>query len=201
MDQQKRPVGRPRDPDITDRATRAALETYGEHGWSGFSLNQVVRRSGLSKVALYARWSDKSELLTDAFRSIIPVLQLPAESEPHQIRQRLIDHAMLRAENYLGYAGKALYRLPLDAKIYPEVFEGIFDLALSSALREEQRIVKQAIDAGLLPPTISRVHLLDSIEGGVLFHILITPDHLLDDVRAHLREYVEHLVDVQLGLR
>jgi AcrR family transcriptional regulator len=62
----RRGRGRPRTPGAEERILGAALEEYGEHGWSGFTMDGVARRAGVGKSTVYLRWQDKDSLLTDA---------------------------------------------------------------------------------------------------------------------------------------
>src|ERR1700755_3703683 len=66
--------GRPRDPDVDRRITRAALDVFGDGGWAGFSMEAVARRAGVGKASLYLRWSGKEALLTDAVTLRFPPL-------------------------------------------------------------------------------------------------------------------------------
>ena len=65
----RRSRGRPRTPGAEKRIIDAALEEYGEHGWSGFTMDGVARRAGVGKSTVYLRWQDKDTLLTDAVSS------------------------------------------------------------------------------------------------------------------------------------
>ena len=65
----RRGRGRPRTPGAEKRIIDAALEEYGEHGWSGFTMDGVARRAGVGKSTVYLRWQDKDTLLTDAVGS------------------------------------------------------------------------------------------------------------------------------------
>ncbi|MDF1604973.1 TetR/AcrR family transcriptional regulator [Nocardioides sp. YIM 152315] len=65
---ERRGRGRPRAPGAEQKILQAALEEYTEHGWSGFTMDGVARRSGFGKSTLYLRWTDKDALLTEAVR-------------------------------------------------------------------------------------------------------------------------------------
>lgn len=58
--------GRPRKQGAEQRILAAALEEYGEHGWSGFTMDGVARRAEVGKSSIYLRWSTKDDLLTEA---------------------------------------------------------------------------------------------------------------------------------------
>ncbi len=67
-----RPRGRPRsgaaDRAILD-ATREILE---ESGSAGFSIGEVVARTGVSTATIYRRWASASELILEVVRSLVP---------------------------------------------------------------------------------------------------------------------------------
>lgn len=59
-------AGRPRSAEV-DRALReAALAVFVERGFEGLALDEVARRAGVSRAALYRRWSSRENLLVDA---------------------------------------------------------------------------------------------------------------------------------------
>src|SRR5262245_47176042 len=64
--EQHRGRGRPRTPGAEKKIIDAALDEYGEHGWSGFTMDGVARRAGVGKSTVYLRWQDKDSLLTEA---------------------------------------------------------------------------------------------------------------------------------------
>src|SRR4051794_41814148 len=66
QDEPRRGRGRPRTPGADKRIIDAALEEYGEHGWSGFTMDGVARRAGVGKSTVYLRWQDKDSLLSEA---------------------------------------------------------------------------------------------------------------------------------------
>lgn len=78
-----RQAGRPRAQDVEERALRAALEEFGEKGWTGLTIAGVASRARIGKSSIYLRWSDKAELLADALRgvqagSLFPDVAAPA---------------------------------------------------------------------------------------------------------------------------
>src|SRR3954453_19377357 len=66
QDEPRRGRGRPRTPRADKLIIDAALEEYGEHGWSGFTMDGGARRAGVGKSTVYLRWQDKDSLLTEA---------------------------------------------------------------------------------------------------------------------------------------
>jgi AcrR family transcriptional regulator len=115
------------------------------------------------------------------------------------LRDFLVAHARRRADLYLGPDGLAMLRLYVEARAFPEPLAEVRHEAITRFVLSERQRVERAVQQGELPAAASAVHLLDAIEGSVLMHVLVTPPHLLDRVRRTLPEYVERMVDLQLG--
>jgi len=58
--------GRPRDPQIDAAVLTAALRVLGEVGYGGLTLEEVARRAGTTKPAIYRRWSGRQQLVLAA---------------------------------------------------------------------------------------------------------------------------------------
>lgn len=219
-----RPAGRPRAQDLEERALRAALDEFGEKGWTGLSIAGVASRARVGKSSIYLRWPDKAALLADALRGVQAAPLFPdiaaageapaapsgtaaddsedADSDddaPTSLRDFLVAHARRRADLYLGPDGLAMLRLYVEARAFPEPLAEVRHEAITRFVLSERHRVERAVEQGELPATASAVHLLDAIEGSVLMHVLVTPPHLVDRVRRSLPAYVERMVDLQLA--
>src|SRR5690625_678579 len=62
-------VGRPRVRDVDRRIERAALMLFAEGGRAAVSFDQVARRAGVSRTAIYRRWDTREELIAAALRA------------------------------------------------------------------------------------------------------------------------------------
>lgn len=194
--------GRPRDPLLDERALRATLDVFGAKGWAGLTYDEVATRARVGKSSLYLRWPTKERLLADALRRTQQDgAAAPADSEDPadvHLRTYLVEHAMRRAELYVGEHGLAMLRLYVESRALPEVFAEIREEAITSFVLAQRHRVEDAIAEGDLCPGASAVQLLDAIEGAVLMHVLVTPPQLTARMRRTLPEYVETLVDAQL---
>lgn len=63
---ERRPVGRPRDETMDQRALAATAELLAEVGFTGTTVQAVAARSGVHASAIYRRWSSRIELIEDA---------------------------------------------------------------------------------------------------------------------------------------
>ena len=218
----QRPPGRPRAPDLERRALAAVLDVFGEKGWTGLTIAEVASRARVGKSSLYLRWPNKTAMLADALRQVqaepappapaegaAPPADEPADAQADEpaagrgaadsLRDYLIAHAQRRADLYLGEDGLAMLRLYVEARAFPVPLADVRHEAITRFVLSERERVERAVREGELPPGTSAVHLLDAIEGSVLMHVLVTPPHLIDRVRATMPEYLERLVDLQLA--
>jgi AcrR family transcriptional regulator len=201
-----RPPGRPRDPDLEARVQRAALELFGQVGWSGLTMDGIASRARVGKSALYLRWADKGEILVAALRGVQrDALGVPDDDEAPDagatattVRDYLVRHALRRANLYLGEYGLAMLRLHTDVWASPEILGTVRERAITRFVLDERERVAAAIRRGEFAPGASAVRVLDAVEGAVLMHMLVTPPDLLPRVRAGIQEYVELMVDDQL---
>jgi AcrR family transcriptional regulator len=59
-------VGRPRDPAIDAAVLGATLDLLDEHGYGGMTIEEVARRAGTTKPAIYRRWATRQLLVLAA---------------------------------------------------------------------------------------------------------------------------------------
>jgi len=79
-----------RRPHITDAVLTAALDVLEETGYERLSMEEVARRAGVGKAALYRRWSGKLDMVLDALtRLSAPPEQIEAVSLPDAVDELL----------------------------------------------------------------------------------------------------------------
>lgn len=189
-------AGRPRDPEVEPRALRAARAIYAARGWSGFSLDEVARRSGIGKGSLYLRWPDKAALLLDAVRERVGFI---AEIDTGELRADLLELARGWRDYLRTEEGALVFRLNVDARFSPELAAAMADDPYPEHARATRAIIRRGIERGELPATTSVALVADLIAGAVTNHVHTTPPDLLD---AESPDYVNALVDtILLGVR
>ena len=188
------PAGRPRDPEVDARITRAAAELYGAQGWAGFSVDAVARRAGVGKASIYLRWPNKEALLVAALAGRLAGVR---DIDTGSVRDDLVALARQVLDTFLGEAGGAVLRLTLETQSVPAGQEHL-DRFLQSQAVAARAIVRRGIDRGQLGRDTSVTLLLDTISGGALKHALATPARLRAQVAAGAERYAEELVDFVL---
>ncbi len=189
-------LGRPRDPDLERRAMTAALEVYGTVGWSGYTLGKVAARAHLGKSSLYRRWSDKSELLLDAFNENDAFFAHRLErldGLPFVLRIRRMVRD--RLSSYFTPVGLAVLRINMENQADPDGVGEVWSRSVGRAVLRTRGMIHQAIQAGELRPDTSVVHLGDALEGAMIMHALATPRGLRDRTIEGLDDYADALVD------
>jgi AcrR family transcriptional regulator len=187
-------LGRPRDPEVDERITRAAAEVFGAEGWARFSVDAVARRAGVGKASIYLRWPNKETLLAGVFASRLSGVR---DIDTGSLRDDLVAMARQVLHAFLDESGGAVLRLMLEAESIPAGQEHL-DRFLQSQATAARAIVHRGIDRGQLSGDISVILLLNTISGGALNHALTTPARLRAKVAAGADRYAEELVDFVL---
>ena len=188
-------AGRPRDPGVDDRVAEAAVELFGEVGWSGFSVEAVARRAGVGKASIYLRWPTKEALLATALEAKMASIK---EIHTGSTREDLVELTRQMLQLYLGKRGRAAMRLTLDGDKVPEIRERREAMARAQVLAARE-IVRRGIRRGELPSTTSVTVVLDTLVGGAMMHAMSAPADLREKVVAGADAYAEQLVDFVLG--
>ena len=183
--------GRPRDAEVDRKALQAAIELYAELGWAKFTLDAVARRAGVGKAAIYRRWPRRESLVTDAMEW---ALVLPAIAiDTGALRDDLYELARSMMDHYLGPLGLAGLRLHVEARAYPELFADLSATVRRSRVLEARAIIRRAIARGELGERASPTLILDTLIGGLLNHVLATPEDLRPEMTARSAGYVADL--------
>jgi AcrR family transcriptional regulator len=191
----RRSRGRPRTPGAEDRILEAALEEYGERGWSGFTMDAVARRAGVGKSTVYLRWRDKDSLLTDAVGThsigIEDVDTGSFRGDLEQLAGNLFRH-------YLDPVGWATLRLTVDAATSSAAIGGIGDRIARLHAESLAGIVDRAIARGDVAHDFPTTTLFECLYGAVTMQALMLPGDRrgLDD--TVITQRVARLVDFVL---
>lgn len=183
--------GRPRDPQVEERAVRAALEVFGEAGWAGFNLDVVGRRAGVGKASLYLRWGSAEELLIDAIGRGVRFVE---EVDTGSLRGDLRELAGQLHGRYVGPTGRTLFRLNYEAAEIPHLADKYAEWARSQILAA-RAIVRRAVGRGELAEDASATLIMDTLCGGVMAHVLTTPPELREAMQAKSSAYLDELTD------
>ena len=186
--------GRPRDPEVDRRIARAALDLFGDAGWTGFAMEAVARRAGVGKASVYLRWSTKEALLTDA---VTMRLARVADVDTGTLHGDLVELATQMLDLYAGDTSRAALRLSLEADAIPGVAEQYAAMRRAQVLAA-RAIVRRGIDRGEVAADTSVTLLLDTLTGGAMMHALTTPPDRQADLTRNISAHAARLVNFLL---
>ena len=147
----------------------AALEEYGEHGWSGFTMDGVARRAGVGKSTVYLRWQDKQTLLTDAVSASGDEL---GAVDTGDLRGDLHALAVNLFHHYRDPAGWAGLRIVVDTAGAPQRLHGMAESVGDVHVEFVDAILRRAHARGELPAGISADNVAEVVYGSVMMQTL-----------------------------
>jgi AcrR family transcriptional regulator len=189
------PSGRPRDPQVEQRALHAARDLLAERGYAGVTYDEVAKRAGVGKSSLYLRWPNKADLVVAAVDAGLGDI---ADIDTGTIRGDLLELARRLLDAYWSGGGLAAFRLRADARHAPELLETIDAVRYKDSVRASRTLIRRGLRRGELPTGTSPALVGDLVVGAILVHVMATPLHLNETVRRSSNAYLETLVDTVL---
>ncbi|MEV4202118.1 TetR/AcrR family transcriptional regulator [Micromonospora globbae] len=179
--------------DITAAIRRALMQELAAVGYGRLSIEAVARRAGVSKTAIYRRWSSKLDLVLEivvaAAHGKLPALDTGTLRGDLALLFQVVAHAL---------------RHPLASQIIPDLLaeaarNPTIDQTLQSVLRTRQheiggRLIERAVRRGELPAGTDPEAAIDFIVGPIYWRLAIARGPLTDT-------YLDTLVEsVAVGL-
>ena len=177
--------GRPRRSGADEAILDASRELMFEHGYAGFSMDEVARRAGVGRQSVYRRWVSKSALVVASMTLTLDTPDVFADTGSF--------------EGDLRSGLEAMRRMYHQAD--PEVFADVyFAMASDLAARELfnssyveprraslARATDRAVARGELAPDADFSSIIDLVSGPFLYRSLIgaagdLPDDLIDAI-------------------
>lgn len=189
------PSGRPRNPEVTTRALRAAQRVYGRLGLSGFTFDAVAAEAGVGKPALYRRWSSRDELLKEA---LLTYSVVPDQAVYHDLRSQLIELAHSTLLHMRSDEGAAIQRIHADRRAAPELFRDVMHQIRGVTHATTTGMVLAAIERGEVSEETDPDAVIETVTGAAYMHSTLDPENLANETPAEARAHCERFVDVVL---
>lgn len=175
--------------EITTAIRRALMQELAAVGYGRLSIEAVARRAGVSKAAVYRRWSSKLDLVLEtvvaAAGSKLPALDTGSLRGDLTLLFQVVMHALSH---------------PLASQIIPDLLaeaarNPAIDQSLQQVLRAKQQeiggsLVARAVRRGELPAEIDPDVAVDLIVGPVYWRLAIARTTPTDDYLDALVEAV-----------
>ena len=183
----KRSAGRPRSEKTRRAILKSAFRLLKKHGFADVSMQQIVTDAGVSTATLYRWWKNKREILLEAYLEMMGDL-LPSRNRFPPLR-RLQEYTMriaafLRSENGQVFI-KLLMAIQEDRELYDTFYEKVFQPRRA----EGAAVVREAVAAGDLPPTVDPDLIIDLLVGPQILRALLGKA-VTSDFAASIFEFV-----------
>ena len=164
-------IGRPRSEKTRKAILRAAFQLLKRHGFDEVTSEQIARRAGVSTATLYRWWKNKQAILLDAYLETTRTL-LPYGKRRSPL-QRLESYSVRIAEFLNGDDGRVFLRLMLVMQDNPALRQAYYENVFLPRRAEGYQVVKEAIAAGELPPTVDAEFLMNALLGPQILPALL----------------------------
>lgn len=155
--------GRPREARVDTSIAAAVREVIGERGYSGLTVDAVALRAGVSKAAIYRRYSTKQEM---TFAVLLHDLQEEPPADSGTLHGDLIALTEQIAAQVIGPGGDTLSGLLADIRADP----GLRDRFAETFLAVERAVISTVLDRA-----IGRGELADRPDPAIVQALLLGP--------------------------
>ena len=185
-------IGRPRSPNVDAAILDAALALFVERGLGGVSFEQIAKRSGVSRTAIYRRWGSKEEVVARALGR----LREQAEETFADWAERPISEVMeWFVENVPRQMLNPYYRSLSRSVLALDDSSELKAIYLETVLRPRRdafsKMIRRARATGTLPDGLDPDLVQDMLSGALLHQILLEP---AGQTEEQLRGYIVRLL-------
>lgn len=153
---------------------RATIELLSEVGYVRVTVADVARRAGVSKPAIYRRWSQKSQLVVEA---MVTQMRPGKDSESGSAADDLLALTeQLLSLLTLTPFGRVLPGLVAEMAADAALAASYRDLIIKPNQRQWRAAVERGIASGELSPETDVDLVLNALAGPLYFSLLITGD-------------------------
>jgi AcrR family transcriptional regulator len=148
----------------------AATGLLAERGYSGFSVEGVVDRTGVAKTTIYRHWPSRDELLAAVIGQLAGTGQLP---DTGSVRQDLLDYfaGRVRAAHTRQWE-RCMPALVEAAARHPELATMVARLT-ARALSQIEALLRRGIERGEIRPSVSPQLAASALMGPLVFRRLL----------------------------
>ncbi len=185
---QHRRQGSRRDPAIDEAVLAATRTLLVERGYSAATIDLIAATAGVSRPAVYRRWSSKAQLVHEAvFPDLGP--EPPEDDFTAEITRLCIGAVRMYRDPAVR---EAIPGLMVDLRSDPGVRRAISDRLEAAARSKLATTVEEAGVAGVARSGISADTLMDMIAGGAWYAVCVRHVANTDRAAKELTDLVLH---------
>lgn len=169
VEEARRRRGRPVSEESRRAALDAAVSVLDEHGLRGFSVDEVARRSKVSKATIYKHWNGALDLAVSAYGGVITET-VPVRRTGDVVTD-LVDQVGRLAAAYAGPRGVVVAQL-LAAGVGTGNGPALLREGFFAARREQTAaLVAEGMARGQLRDDLDPELVIDLLFGPIVFHL------------------------------
>ncbi|MGW9266313.1 TetR/AcrR family transcriptional regulator [Gordonia terrae] len=169
-------AGRRRDPRIDDAILGAARQVYIDKGYAGFNFDTVSKAAGVSRDAIYRRFSDPDAILHAVLlRDTRALAGVDQTGDAHTVLQ---DFTLAAYDYFSGGDGTLALRVHVDAHQFPSVYHAYQRDVLDPTLDEMTESVTALFKRAHTDTTAFDVRaIVECLTGAAVMHALLNQAH------------------------
>jgi AcrR family transcriptional regulator len=179
--------GRRRDPACDQAILDAALAEFAEDGYRGLSIEGVAARAGVAKATVYRRYSSKAELLVDAIRRQLHLVDVLPDTG--DLRADLLGMLGPLVERLRGHEGPTLVAFMTERFREPELAAEWDRSVIGHKRVHVRKLVGEAIDRGELPPTTD-IDLFAEMAPALIWHHALNNHAIAPDLAERIIDQI-----------
>jgi AcrR family transcriptional regulator len=183
--------GRPRDAGTDGAILRAGLELFIERGVEGTSMEQIAKRAGVGKPAVYRRWAGKEDLIAAAMETLIAQdagwasPDAIADESPYALVEAAIDRAAATVTTVRYRALVA--RVFGSAVSHPQLLATYWERYILPRRVLAAALITRAKQWGTVAADVDVDVAIDMMVGAITYRVLQPHPPDIDEMRRYLR--------------
>ena len=176
MTTERKPPGRPRDPEADRAILQATLKLLTEQGYAGMSVERVASEAGVGKTTIYRRYASKEELATAAVGALRDDLGPPPDTG--STRTDIVE-MIVRAQGALerGPGFAMIGALLVEERRSPELFELFRERLIRPRRDEAVMVLQRGVERGEIRADADLEVAVHAMVGAIFMrHILGAPE-------------------------
>lgn len=169
----------------------SAVEVIAERGFAASSIEAISQQSGVARSTIYRHWSNRSDLLLDAIRTL---LRPPERLTPSDLRSDLLSIATFLSESITAEPkGTVIASLIVEARRDEEIAH-LHERFVEQRLAAVTGVIKSAVERSELPTSTDPTSVATDLAAPIFFKTLVlreTPD----------AAWIETLIDQWIAAR
>lgn len=179
--------GRPRDTSLETTVLSAAVDLLLERDTRDVTISAITERSGVSRAALYRRWSSREELLTAALDSVRSGIELKRGATSLETILNSYEEASVALEDRVGILVKKRVAMGLENE---QLRVLSWNRHVSRRREPVAAEIRRGIKTGEIDPSVDVEAMIDLINGMYYYQFVVRAPSDAEEARARVRAAV-----------